>query len=513
MKNLKRIFSAVLTLVLSFCMISTVSAEGTGKITIKDAEVGKNYEIYKIFDLTLGGTKNDKVAYTIDSDWEAFFNGAGAGYIVNSNEDGEGNPLGLNSITVKGTVKYINITDENVAEFTQAALAYAATLKKVEGEGENQVIISLNDGEQVATSTTVVFDELDLGYYLIYPEGATDIKDGWSSICSIDSTIPKAEVTVKATYPTIDKTVNDYSVEVGQIVEFKITGQVPDTTGFETYTYTISDTMSEGLLFDEDIANLRVYFGEDDETTEVDERTVINDGILNIDNNGFTLTFNMKNHQLYKGQKITVVYNAKVTKDAIDSATTKNSATLTYSNDPKDSSKTTTTPPVVKYLYSADILVIKVDGADNNIKLAGAKFVLKNADGEFYKANYDDNNNLVSIEWVETQGEATEYTTNESGNVTFAGLEDGTYYLVETKAPEGYNLLTQPKEVVVTNEGEATNEEPNIQEITSTVENNSGSALPSTGGMGTTLFIVIGSLLAIVSAVILVTNKRMAKEM
>lgn len=486
MKNLKKLFSVVLTLVLSLCMISAVSAAENGTITVNGTTAGKTYEIYRIFDLTLSGNGDSaKVAYTINSDWTGFFaeGESGADYISTTK--------GASTIIIDGVVKYIDVTETNVADFAEAALEYAS---------KNNIAA---DYSKVAEGTTVTFTELELGYYLVYPKGATDIKEGNASICSLTSTTPSADVNIKATYPEIDKTVNDYSVEVGQIVEFTITGQVPNTTGYTTYKYEIKDTMSAGLLFNEEIANLKVTF----DTTEITTGTVV------YTDNGFTLTFDMTEYQNYVGQKITVTYNAKVTEAAIDSTTTKNSATLTYSNDPKDSTKTTTTPPVEKYLYSADILVIKVDGTDKTIKLAGAEFVLTKRVGEtvyYYQISGEGNNKVVS--WTTDKDAATKYTTDNNGNVTFAGLEDGTYYLVETKAPEGYNLLITPTEVVVSNAGAELNTVPVITEVSATVENNSGTELPTTGGFGTKLFITIGSLLAVVSAIILVTNKRMAKE-
>lgn len=505
MKNLKRIFGTLLALVLSFGIINAVSATtNNGSITVKDTVSGKIYDIYRIFDLTYSG-RGSKVAYTINSDWTDFFKigGLGAEYIVSSNNTSNS----LNSITIDGTQMYINITDDNKNAFSEKALTYIRT-KNI---------------DYVATDTagpdetTIKFEKLALGYYLVYPRGAADIKEGFSTICSLTSTTPDAEVVVKATYPTIDKTVNDYSVEVGQIVTFTITGKVPVTTGYETYTYEIADTMSKGLLFIESISNLKVKFG----TTEITLNETDTEGkaknTLTYTSNGFVLNFDMTKYQTYAGQTITVTYDAKVTEDAVMSHSTYNEYTLKYSNDPKNNQGYTTTPPKKEYVYSADIDVIKVDAADNSIKLAGAEFILykyEKVNGndvkKYYKANMN-GTTLESVEWVTEKDSATVYTTDSNGKVKFAGLEDGTYYLEEIKAPEGYNLLTDVKTVVVENTG-TPNKQPTLQQVSVTVENNSGTELPSTGGMGTTLFVVIGSLMAIISAVIFVVNKRISKE-
>lgn len=500
MKNLKKLFSVVLTLVLSFCMISAVSAENNGTITISGTTAEKTYEIYRIFDLTL--SDGGKIAYTINSDWTGFFatGKAGANYISTT--------AGTSTIVIDGVVKYIDVTENNVADFAQDALEYAS---------KNKIAADYSDE---AEGTSLVFNNLELGYYLVYPKGATDIKESYASICSLTSTTPNADVNIKATYPEIDKTVDDYSVEVGQIVEFAITGLVPDTTGYTTYTYEIKDTMNAGLLFNEEIANLIVTInGVEVDATDYD---------ISYSNNGFTLTFDMTEHQENVSKEIKVVYNAKVTYEAINSDTTKNSATLTYSNNPKDATKTTTTPPVIKYVYSADLKVLKVDGADKTTPLTGAEFVLKNADGKYYQITdlllSEDftiaEAKVTGFTWVDRIEDATVFTSGEDGYVTaengwvkgIQGLEDGTYYLVETKAPEGYNLLTTEVEVEIANAGEEENSTPVIVPVTSKVENNSGTKLPTTGGFGTKLFIAIGSLLAVVSAIILVTNKRMAKE-
>ena len=479
MKKVKNLILAALTFILSFCMINTVFADNNGSIVVKETTAGKTYEIYKIFDLTYSDTK---VAYTIDSDWINFFNNDGKEYIVDTN------PSNLNQITVDNAIKYINITNDNIATFTQKALAYATSKtadKSAEAEGD-----------------TLTFENLELGYYLIYPKGATNIKNTYGSICSITSTVPTAEVNIKATYPTITKDVDDQNVEVGQLVTFTITGQVPDTTGYTTYTYEIKDTMSAGLELDSELTEFTVKFGD---TPITDVSPIYND-------NGFTLTYDMTNYQAYKGQIITITYKVKVTEEAIASDTTKNSATLTYSNDPKDATKTTTTPPVEKKVYSSEINVIKVDAKNNETKLAGASFVLKNAAGDFYQAIIIDGK-LTDIEWVKDQTAATLLVTDETGIVTFGGIENGTYYLVEVDAPEGYNKLAKPVTVKV---GYSDEEGTTLGEVAVShneiIENNSGIALPITGGIGTKIFIGIGSLLTIVSAIILITNKRINKE-
>lgn len=490
MKNIKRIISALLTFILSFTMINVVFAENSGSIVINGTTEGKTYEIYKIFDLTYSGTK---VAYTIDEDWVNFFNeGDGAQYIVTTDT---GN---LNQIVVGDATKYINITDDNIAEFTKHALVYATTLT-----GNDGVLTSDDSG-------SVTFNDLELGYYLVYPQGATDITTGNSTICSITSTMPNAEVNIKATYPSITKEVDDQNAEVGQLVTFTITGQVPDTTGYETYSYIVNDIMSAGLELDSSVADFNVTFGE----SVIDVNPIY-------ENNGFTLTFDMTKYQEYVGNVITITYKIRVTEDAVNSDTTKNSATLTYSNNPKDLTSTATTPSVEIPVYTSEVNVIKVDGTDETIKLAGASFVIKNAEGLYYQAlnadkkiitNLTTTEGVVDVNWAENEEEATLLVTDEIGIITFKGIENGTYYLVEVEAPVGYNKLTSPVTIKV---GYTDEEGTNLGNVAvshiETVQNNSGISLPTTGGIGTTIFIIAGSLLMLVSIVLLITSKKETK--
>lgn len=505
MKNLKKLFSVLLVLVLSLFTINTFANETVkGSITVNKTVEGKVYDIYKIFDLTYKTIEKENeddvtlVSYSISEKWETFFSGAGKDYIVDLEKDEEGNvinPKKLNPITVGTETKYINITDDNIVEFTQKALDNARGVKV--------------DDSKTATGTSLTFDNLELGYYLVYPQGATEkTEDSSGSIASISSTVPTATVNVKAKYPEIDKELtNGHTFNVGEYANFKITGKVPDTTGFETYTYQINDTWTAGLELDKANVDFKVTIAGE----EINVKPVYTE-------NGFTLTIDMTDYQTKEtqdeqkvslvGEAVVVSYKLKVTKEAIDSENTKNSATLTYSNNPKTNTTTTTTPEE-EYVYSSKVVVTKVDGADKITTLSGATFVLMNGN-KFYKAVMD-GEKLVKVEWEDSIDNATKYTTGEDGIISFEGLKDGSYKLVETEAPLGYNKLPQPVEVEVNCDYD--DNQKAIPVVTEkTVENNTGTELPSTGGFGTTMFIMIGSLLAVLSMVVLVTNKRMAKE-
>lgn len=230
----------------------------------------------------------------------------------------------------------------------------------------------------------------------------------------------------------------------------------------------------------------------------------------------------MTEYQEYIGNVITITYKARVTEDAVNSATTKNSATLTYSNNPKDLTSTTTIPPVEILVYTSEVNVIKVDATDETVKLAGASFVIKNTDGLYYQAlsadgeiitNLTTTEGLIDVNWVENQDMATLLVTEETGIITFKGIENGTYYLVEVEALVGYNKLTSPVTIKVgyTDE-DGTNLGNDAVSHVEIVQNNSGTFLPTTGGIGTTIFIVLGSLLMLVSIVLLITSKGITKE-
>ena len=511
MKKAKKLTAFLLLAAFVFAFIVPVTAmadPAPGSITISNTVEGKSYDLYKIFDLTYktvttetgdDGKTTVQAAYTIDGDWVDFFTGAdaaGAGYITDKNDDGN-----LNQITVNGQIKYINITNQNIADFAKAALSYTA------GKTADKTVTGTED-------RSVTVSGLDLGYYLVYPRGAGDIIEGNSSICSLTSTTPNATVNIKAGYPTIEKAVDDNNPEIGQTITYTITGKVPDTTGYTSYTYEVKDTMSNGLTFNKDVV-VAIDVNEDGKIDTGDNNDVAIIVTVNYDSisNGFDVTIPVQEYQGYVGKDIVITYTATVNENAVvGSAGNANSAVLTYSNDPSNSNNKTENPPVVVKVYTAKLVIDKVDGSveDGTVKLAGAKFILTKTvevDEEgvtkYYK--YDNVNNVVS--WVNDQADATVVTTDDSGAASFKGLKNGDYSLVETEAPAGYNKLAEAVSVTINYAGDATNIGQDIQ-----VENFSGSTLPETGGIGTTIFYAVGGVLVVGAGVLLITRKRMSVE-
>lgn len=467
-KKIKRILGIMMALVMilsaGFGSSKVLAAGADGEITVTGTTQGKSYSAYKIFDLTQSG---ENVSYTIAQEWEYFFtNGAGKEYIADKNNK-QGN---LNPIVVSGAVKYINITNENIADFAKAAM----------GELNKESIKKTQTKE--AVDETLTFSGLDLGYYLVHPEGATDKADVQNSIVSLTSTTPKAEVIVKATYPTVEKKVDKPTADIGQELTYTLTSKVPDTTGYSEYTFKMTDILSEGLTFVSNSDEVVVTIGGET-ITETEYVT------KNVKGQELEVSFNMLNLQNKVGREITVTYKAKLNEAAVitDDAN-QNTVTLEYSNDPKDSTKKDTTKDNEK-VFTAKVIVNKVDGKDQKA-LEGAKFVLKNSEGNFYKVDPS----TKEVTWVAKE-EATEVETkigtDGKATASFEGLAAGTYYLVETEAPAGYNLLTEEIKVEITTE-EDDGTVTAIIDGEAKVENNAGVELPGVGGMGTTLFTIIG---------------------
>lgn len=504
----KKIAALLLAVALVLSLAVTASAKTTtGSITINPAVSGKTYNIYRIFDMTMASAPS-AVSYTIAAKWSGFFEAgaAGASYITET----QGSLT--NQIVVDGAKKWINITASNVAAFAKAAFDYAI---------KNSIE---NDGTVTAEDTTATISNLPLGYYMVYPQGASQLLDNQTSVCNLTSTAPHATISPKATYPTIDKVVDDADVEIGQVVTYTITGKVPDTTGYTTYTYKITDTMS-GL-------KLNGVYSVSINGTVIANNSASGSGENNVtgtrptaEATSFEINIDVMKYQEQVGKEIKITYQAVVSEDAVTSPTgNTNDAELTYSNNPSESDSTDTSTDE-ETVYTVDLEITKVDADKTDTKLSGAKFVLykgsKGSPTHYYKWNGTDK----KVEWVQlgvsgvpsdlesaiSGGYVTEVTTAETtGLATFEGLAAGTYYLHETQAPDGYNKLTEDVEVTITrgeNEGAVT-----ITGNEVTVQNSSGSQLPGTGGIGTTIFYVVGGVIMAGAVILLLLKKKHAEN-
>ena len=466
-KTFKKLFAALLAaaLVLAIALpaFAVTNTGANGSITIDNAVDGETYTIYRMFKLDSYNAESNTYSYTVESDWEGFFKtGAGKDYITLTN----GHPTWTEGA--------------DAAAFAKAALAWA----KTNNIGHTDRIS--------ATSTNVTFSNLKLGYYLV--------DSSLGALCSLNTTNPNAKIEEKNGQPTIEKKVKDHNddwadkntAKIGDTVEYKVEINVADGA----QTYTVTDTMSTGLTFNS--GSLKVAANG---TT-----AAASDYTLTPTENGFTLEL----HESYvsnltKGTIIMVTYNATLNKDAvIDGDGNTNEVKLGYGNH-----QNTVPSKVTTKSYQFDL--VKVDGTTNKL-LDGAEFKLYTAKdgGEPIK--------FVAVEggYRVANGDETGAvdTIVVNGKVHISGLDKVNYWLDETLAPDGYNKLTERQEVKLSEgsqnatleTGATTWAEGNGGVV---VENNAGTVLPSTGGMGTTLFYVIGGGLMVAAVVLLVTKKRM----
>lgn len=480
MKHIKKLAGLLLALVMVFALAVTAFAAGaTGSITVDNPVADQTYTAYKIFDVVYD--TEGHYSYTIDSNSNEWY--------TTVSTYAEDTTHGLTLTQVNGSTTYVvTIGDGFSAPDFAVALKAAVT-------GKTGI-------ELIGDNGSVSVSGLPLGYYFVTSTSG--------ALCNLTTTAPDVTIHDKNDMP-FEKKVDKNNVDVGQTVTYTVTGKVPDYTGFETYTYEITDTMSQGLTFNRD--SLVVKVGSEDVTNVATKCTITYDA--ETAPNTFKVSIDVMKFKV--GDPITVTYTATVNEKAIAKIET-NKAELTYSNDPTDLTKKTTTPPQEQKVYTSKIVIDKVEKVAEGIpakKLAGAEFVLykevttegvTEATKMYYK--WDDTNKKV--EWVEDQAQATHKTTDENGAVSFDGLANGTYYLVETKAPAGYNQLTAPVEVTVNGGNTETELSVDKLSVTAKVENSAGTLLPSTGGMGTTIFYILGSILVIGAVILLVTKKRMS---
>lgn len=479
--------------------VNVKSGEGVPQQTLE----GQTINLYKLFDVTeskTGGTEN--YAYTVNDTYKSAL-----ASVLKIDENS------TNETIVKAVTNLGESNNSKVQKFANDFTAYAL----------QNSLAATTTSNKLGDVTSHTFSNLDAGYYLVYVTGGKEIQ---SSLVTVDDTTNTVDLKTEA--PSIAKEADKTTVEIGQVVKYTVTGSIPDTTGYSEYVYKIHDELSTGLDFVNDENGTALEAG----ATTVNVKVAFTDaGVTAVGTAPITATLDkgnnrkmsldlstwVRDNQANKGKKFTVTYYAKVNKGAV--VTEKNKAQLEYGNKPGET--TTTTPSEAKTpTYPLDILK-KKSGTDE--KLAGAKFSLytsaedaKNGKNAI-KVSGNNGNYVVNPASTTTEFESVKNIENAGYNIRVNGLAEGTYYLVETKAPDGFNKLTAPVVIKITKSSDAdvnnwtiskdnANEEDKIIDI----ENSTGSLLPSTGGAGVIVFAGVAILLVFGVAVSFIRDKRKA---
>lgn len=478
---MKKIISVLLALVMTLALSVSALAAGEGSITISNPVENETYKVYLMFELESYNTTANAYSYKITENWREFvttgygkdyFNVDTQGYVTQKTGEGAG-------------------TD--IAALAKAALEYAKSKNLTPAA-------TLSEGNYTASNLT-------LGYYLI--------DSSLGTLCSLDTTNPTVTIKEKNAEPTNVKTVQEDSTgnygdkndaDIGQTVNFQST--ITAQAGAENYVF--HDKMSSGLTYT-GVTSVTLN-GTTVATSNYEVKTTdLTDGCT------FEVQFTQAFCDTLKANdKIVISYTATVNEDAvIGSAGNPNESKVSYG----EKGQFSTVPSETKtYTWDVDILkytVVKGENgaADTEKPLSGAVFTLsKNSDGTNPIALIKVKDNVYRVAKTGETG-ITEITTDETGTFTIEGLDSDTYYLIEKTAPAGYNTLKEPVTITISSDGKVnvTTENPNGVD-TVKVLNQSGTELPSTGGIGTTIFYVLGGVLMAGAFVLLVVRKRMRTE-
>ena len=514
MKKMKKIMALMLAAIMMMAMsVTAFAAEGaTGTLTLtvnvksttpaQDLN-GQTINLYKLFDVTESGTTGSKnYAYTVNT--ETGYKDAlvsvltEAGKTVTAGSKDEEFATAVFDIGINNSTEVQNFANKFTAYALKNSLVATATSGKITEENK----------------TSYTFNNLTAGYYLVYVTGGKEIQ---SSLVTVDETTNT--VNLKTEAPSIEKTANKETVNIGDVVTYTVKGSIPDTTGYDQYQYIIHDELSKGLDFVNDATgaacegnSVKVTVAFEDTTDANTAPTTATIDTNNSKKMSLDLSAWVRTNQANKGKTFTVTYYAKVNKDAV--VTNNNKASLEYGNNPNDT--TTTTPSEAKTnTYPLDIK--KINKKTKEL-LADAKFSL-------YKFETDAKNgeNAIAVTGsngsyvvdADSKNTVFESVTTEVGNgynLHLNGLAAGDYWLVETQAPEGFNKLTAPIKVTITKTGDAewkvSKDGVEVTDKIIDIENSTGSLLPSTGGRGAIAFAVIAALLVFGVAVSFIRDKR-----
>lgn len=511
MNHAKKLISGLLSVVMLLVMATTAFAQeatsttetGGASITISNASKGETYNVYKLFDATVTGKENGSIAYTgtVPDSLTNYFEKDANGYI-----------------SVKDAA-YTDSTKKEMSEDLRTALkAWAGNATSL--------------AKETSDGSALTFKNLPYGYYVVTTtQGANAI--------TVTSTNPTANIVDKnsSTPSDLSKTVDNDNVNIGDTVTYTVSFKTSNYDGAgsdakKILSYTIADTLPD-FLSDVKVTSIVINEGPDK-----DGEDITHDVTAQFTDKKITLDWYDKEnnqHRYKNGSTVTITYTATVTDRAvIDDGGNTNSVTLTWT---KDDGNGGTTPggggnefTTTDTIYTYAIALQKVN--EKGEKLSGAKFELP-----FYVKEKAEGNTYTYAGTSAGEGLTNQVTTPDGGLIVIKGVKAGTYNIKEIEAPNGYNLLSDPFAVEAIRTGNSTttvtkylDENGNIIEGTETsntkvevnlsnisasvkvVVNKAGTELPSTGGMGTTLFYALGGALVTGAAILLVVKKRMNRS-
>ena len=507
MKVIKKITAIMLSIMMVLGMSSVVSAAEpsgtaatTGSITINNAAPGETYNIYRILDLESysGSGESGNYAYKLRSDNATESTKSWSDFIKSSAIKDVYVTIDGDYVTWKNGVA---ITADKAAEFAKLALKYAKdnTTKIVADKTETAPTVSSG-----ATTSTVSFSGLPLGYYLVETSVGT--------VLALDTTNSTWTINDKNGAPTVEKKVS--KIENGAYGD-KSTASIGDTVYFKTTiaakkgarNYELHDTMSNGLTFN---MNSIVVKKDATQLNSSSDYELVTDDTAKGDSCTFHIKFTESFcNSITADTNIIITYSATLNENANIGPTTGNTNTtyLKYGDNSKTKEDKTTT-----YTYEIPVFKYTEKTTGNKTGLPNAEFTLsKNADGTDPIKLEDITGSATEGKYrVKKTGTVTKIITPATGKFTIQGLDAGTYYLTETKQPDGYNKLSKAVKIEIDKDGNIKVDDIAIaagEDVK--VENKSGSILPSTGGRGTTLFYILGAILVVGSGVVLITKKRM----
>lgn len=513
MKKLKKFLAVMISMVMVLSMATASFAEvgGTGSLTVtlandnKLAENNKHtVKLYKLLNLESYDTSAKKYSYSLNDKYKQTIKDVlGNGTMQDNEIIGKISALGQDN--TPNVQKFANDFETNYTG-------------NPDSTGE---IVAQKD--KIINSVTI--NDLPVGYYLIVLDNAREVQANLFTVVQGTN-----NVKLKAEAPGITKSADKNDVEIGEIVTYTITTKIPKQLG-DNMVYRISDTLSDGL----DFVNYTDPYAKVTKGSliiDIDGNTTQKEGITSIvggkdGNNPRVLTIDLseyiKNNQAQIGQTLTIKYKAKVNENAV--IKTNNSATLEYGKNSKD---TIVNKPVQVQTPTFPVHINKTDGKS---PLAGAEFEIyhSNSNGDaiegaaikvtgnngVYKIHTDQNaeiNETVKTKMV-TVSEINVDNFNKNGgyNLVINGLKAGTYWLRETKAPDGYNKLEKDIKITVTNNKDGSYTITSNSKVESnivTIVNTSGAHLPETGGTGTLLLTAVGALLVAVAMIRFMRRKQ-----